>query len=188
MVVVQGREIEATHEWQPIGENDTVAAGMHIRMDLTTGERFVKLPDESDQTQQQNHVGSASTATTTKALSVTSNDGGGKSESETSEQTYDYDMMYRTFSNLPPDEQERMGGIPKLEGGSVANMSPEAQTVFEARMKELWERRQEEIRAFDKEFGADLPQLLKDRIEQLQLYLLDPTAHLVDMDLEEEMK
>ena len=48
---VAAKELEATKEWQLLGENDTVAAGMHIRMDMTTGEKWVncKLPDGGDE-------------------------------------------------------------------------------------------------------------------------------------------
>ena len=31
------KEMEVTKEWQLVGENDTIPAGMHIRMDMTTG-------------------------------------------------------------------------------------------------------------------------------------------------------
>ena len=43
---VLAKEIEATHEWQLIGENDTLPAGLHIRMDMTTGQKWAKLPDD----------------------------------------------------------------------------------------------------------------------------------------------
>lgn len=42
------KEIEATNEWQLVGENDTIAAGMHVRMDMTTGEKWVKILEEED--------------------------------------------------------------------------------------------------------------------------------------------
>ena len=50
--LVNAKEIEATHEWTLIGENDTIAAGMHVKMDMTTGEKWVKLMDEKDQKSQ----------------------------------------------------------------------------------------------------------------------------------------
>jgi nucleotide exchange factor SIL1 len=37
-----------TKEWQRLGENDTIPAGMHVRMDLTTGEKWVKLITDDD--------------------------------------------------------------------------------------------------------------------------------------------
>lgn len=166
----QGREIVVTNEWQVIGENDTVPQGMHVRLDLTTGEKLVKLP-EADNGQQRNN---------NKAISISNKD-----SDDNEKLSYDFEMMYRTFSNLPADEKERMGGIPELKADSVASLSPEAREIFEARMKKLWETRQEEIRAFEADFGADLPQLLKDRIARLREYLLDPVSHLAQMDLNE---
>ena len=48
--VVSGKEIVAQRDtWTLIGENDTVDAGMHIRIDMTTGEKWVKqLTDDDD--------------------------------------------------------------------------------------------------------------------------------------------
>ena len=43
-------EVELTSEWQLLGENDTVPAGAHIRMDLTNGGRWAKL-HTNDETQ-----------------------------------------------------------------------------------------------------------------------------------------
>ncbi|KAL9183303.1 hypothetical protein ACHAXT_005090 [Thalassiosira profunda] len=42
------KEITATREWQRLSENDTLPAGLHVRMDLSTGERWAKLPDDED--------------------------------------------------------------------------------------------------------------------------------------------
>jgi hypothetical protein len=48
-VGVNGKEIVAQRDtWTLIGENDTVDAGMHIRIDMTTGEKWVKQITEED--------------------------------------------------------------------------------------------------------------------------------------------
>ena len=52
---VQSKEVEATSEWTLLGENDTVAAGMHVRMDLTTGEKWVKTIDENESDKEVNN-------------------------------------------------------------------------------------------------------------------------------------
>merc|ERR1712013_77541 len=41
--VVQVKEIVATHEWQLLSDNDTVPAGLHIKMDLSTGQKWAKI-------------------------------------------------------------------------------------------------------------------------------------------------
>lgn len=46
---VQGKELVATHEWQRIGPNDTLPAGMEIRIDMTTGEKWARLLQPSDE-------------------------------------------------------------------------------------------------------------------------------------------
>jgi nucleotide exchange factor SIL1 len=44
----QAKEVDVTTEWQQLGENDTIPAGMHVRIDMTTGEKWVKLIDDDD--------------------------------------------------------------------------------------------------------------------------------------------
>ncbi|KAL7541875.1 hypothetical protein ACHAXR_011810 [Thalassiosira sp. AJA248-18] len=39
----EAKEIVATHEWQLLSENDTIPAGLHVKMDLSTGEKWAKL-------------------------------------------------------------------------------------------------------------------------------------------------
>jgi len=163
------KEIEATNEWQLLGENDTVAAGMHIRMDMTTGEKWVKL---------QNNEGEEAGV----AVAVVSTNGETAEEETTEqimehqhEQHYDYEMMHRTLSKLPKEDQERMK-LPKLETSTIESLSPEARVIFEARMKQIWEDRQRELRDIEQRFVADLPQILRDRIESINEYLQDPEA------------
>lgn len=58
-------------------------------------------------------------------------------------------------------------------------------------MKEIWEKRQEELATFQEENLADLPKLLMGRIEQIKAYLENPYSHLVELALskkEEEAK
>ncbi len=45
---VNAKEIEATHEWQIVQEGDTIPAGLHVKMDLETGAKWVKLLDDGD--------------------------------------------------------------------------------------------------------------------------------------------
>ncbi|KAL7528592.1 hypothetical protein ACHAXR_002524 [Thalassiosira sp. AJA248-18] len=45
-ILVQSKEIIPTHEWQLLSEDDTIPAGLHVRMDLSTGEKWAKLPTD----------------------------------------------------------------------------------------------------------------------------------------------
>jgi hypothetical protein len=42
------KEIVATDEWTLVQEGDTIPAGLHIRLDITTGQKWVKLLDDED--------------------------------------------------------------------------------------------------------------------------------------------
>lgn len=44
-MTAQAKEIVATNEWQLLSENDTLPAGLHVRIDLTTGEKWAKNSD-----------------------------------------------------------------------------------------------------------------------------------------------
>jgi hypothetical protein len=41
------KEIVPTKKWQRVMENDTLPAGMHINVDLQTGEKWAKIADDS---------------------------------------------------------------------------------------------------------------------------------------------
>ena len=41
------KEIVPTKKWQRVMENDTLPAGMHIKVDLQTGEKWAKIADDS---------------------------------------------------------------------------------------------------------------------------------------------
>lgn len=178
--LASSREIEATHEWQVVGENDTVAAGMHVRMDLSTGEKWVKLMPDDGGVQS-----SEATIEPSGALQVM------KEKSD-----YDYIRMHETLQKLPPDEKERMGGIPEIpEKGGWASLTDAQRQLVEDRLAEIWEQRQEELRALSEDELADLPQLLKDRISSIRAYLdhepvddlvatlEDLEFHLTDIDM-----
>ena len=156
----------ATDEWTLLNENDTVDAGVHVRMDLTTGEKWVKRLLEHDETSAEN-----------MALFPT---GDSPAESDgvaaaTSPSEYDYDMMYRTLSKLPVEERERMQ-LPLQNVLSMKNVSPQEIQQFQVQMKHIWEERQEQLRAIE---FADLPEILKERIKSLREYLSDPLEHIL---------
>lgn len=49
---VYGKEIVATKEWQRVGPGDTLPAGLEIRMDLSTGEKWARLIPPNEETQE----------------------------------------------------------------------------------------------------------------------------------------
>jgi len=187
ITVVISKEIEATKEWQIIGENDTIPSGAHVRMDMTTGEKWVKLLDKNEENREvtTSSVEIGSDGKTSSAVVV-----GDPKESQNNaatdkeaQDTYDYDMMHRTLSKLPEEERERMGGLPELPGDEVGTASKKDRNLFEKRMKEIWEKRQEELANFQEEHLADLPKLLMERIKRMKAYLEHPYLHLVELAL-----
>ncbi|CAB9496384.1 expressed unknown protein [Seminavis robusta] len=191
LTTTPAKEIEATNEWTLLGENDTVAAGMHVRMDLTTGEKWVKTIDDDDNESETNTnvhvVGDAVAAVVdvqgqVSVMEQTNNDNNDRNDEEAAEPNYDYEMMHRTLSKLPPEEQDRIGGIPKLE----TKLTPEQRAAFEARMKQIWEQRQADLKQFQEDHLADLPQLLKDRIASIKTYLENPLQGLQELQLASE--
>jgi hypothetical protein len=190
------KEIEPTKEWQLLGENDTIPAGMHVRMDLTTGEKWVKLNDDDEL--DNNQVGStsheiSSASTSSVSMAVIQEDGKVQMEQTSSSissatssftsgsNNHDFDMMHRTLSKLPPEEQERMGGLPELpDNDSTSKKNTGVPTkkqreMFEKRMLEIWQRRQEELAKLQDSI-VELPDLLKERIRSIDSYLKDPAA------------
>mmetsp|Transcript_41064 Transcript_41064/g.49980 ORF Transcript_41064/g.49980 Transcript_41064/m.49980 type:complete len:110 (+) Transcript_41064:130-459(+) len=45
-IIATAKEIVATSEWKLLKEDDTIPAGLHVRMDLSTGKKWVKLIDD----------------------------------------------------------------------------------------------------------------------------------------------
>jgi len=187
------KEIVATHEWTVLGENDTVDAGMHIRMDLTTGEKWVKLQDQEDENEEKKHTSRSSGLSTSSELAVVQNlkvmaDGSvvavEDNKNVEEKPDYDFEMMHRTLSKLPDKEKERIG-LPVQPENTKQKVTTEQRALFQEQMKLIWERRQEELRAFEDDHLADLPEILKDRIQRIRDYLTDPYTHLVGMDLQE---
>jgi hypothetical protein len=184
------KEVEVTKDWQLLGENDTIPAGIHVRMDMTTGEKWVKEIDEDDE----------ETETSTTALTVIRADGSlqlipkndddekPEKRMKSGDGFYDYELMHRALSRLPEEEKERMGGIPELpqSTGSKTITSEEEREAFEKRMGGIWKQRQELLKELQEQM-MDLPKLLKERIKSIKAYLKDPTTHLNQMNLDESV-
>lgn len=198
--VAWAKEIEVTKEWQLLGENDTIPAGMHVRMDMTTGEKWVKQITDDDEIEKESGSNAAKTSATSTQAAIILGDGSiqfvpkAENDAESNKTykkdkekgNYDYEMMYRALSKLPDEEKERMGGIPELPDGTSEEMTSEERKEFESRMAEIWERRQKELKELE-EMILDVPKLLRERIKSIREYLKDPTTHLNGMELDEEV-
>jgi len=215
-ISLDAKEIEPTKEWQLLGENDTIPAGMHVRMDMTTGEKWVKLMDDDDDDDDKDgddETGSSKEASSSASVAIINEDGSVQLEEETSEtstsssesssstsslssdekRNFDFEMMHRTLSKLPPEEQERIGGLPEIplsntESTDDSVAKKKRRELFEQRMIEIWQRRQEELRAFQESTVVDLPDLLKDRIKDIDSYLKDPIGarNQINLDISPE--
>jgi nucleotide exchange factor SIL1 len=189
----QAKEIEVTKDWTLLGENDTIPAGMHVRMDMTTGEKWVKQIDENEEDTAQAET-TAQTAVIQADGTIEKLDDEPKpltinTQSVRDEEGYDYEMMHRTLSNLPDEEKLRMGGIPELPqttSDRKRTIASEERKVFEKRMADIWEKRQTELKEVEEQM-LDVPQLLKDRIKTIKEYLKDPITHLNEMNLDEDL-
>lgn len=204
------REIVATNEWQKLGENDTVPAGLHVKMDIATGEKWAKLPSDEDEEAEEAikgavydasiHADGSVTATAVAAIpqndADTNDDNNAAAKAETqaqpqtSEPDYDYEMMHRTLSKLPDDEMERYGGLPALPSstGGYKSLTAKEREAFEGRMAAIWKQRQEEIQSMQEEFMADMPKMLLQRIRYVQSYLENPREHRTELAEERRLK
>jgi len=199
--VAWAKEMEVTTEWQLIGENDTIPAGMHVRMDMTTGEKWVKQMTDDDDIEQESGSTTAKISAKTSESAIIQGDGSiqlvpeaekdeesSKAEqSGSAEDGYDYEMMHRTLTKLPDEEKERMGGIPELpQSAGSKKISSKERKEFESRMADIWERRQKELKELE-EHMLDLPEILKERIKSIREYLKDPITHLKEMNLDDSV-
>eukprot|EP00563_Minutocellus_polymorphus_P007251 CAMPEP_0181039464 /NCGR_PEP_ID=MMETSP1070-20121207/10490_1 /TAXON_ID=265543 /ORGANISM="Minutocellus polymorphus, Strain NH13" /LENGTH=604 /DNA_ID=CAMNT_0023117331 /DNA_START=36 /DNA_END=1850 /DNA_ORIENTATION=+ len=213
LLFCEAREIVATNEWQQLGENDTIPAGLHVKMDLSTGGRWAKLPSDDDEESEEAIKGAVYDASINADGSVTatavvavpqdnegdndrddhgSNVNDAQTQPATSGSDYDYDMMHRTLSKLPDDEMERYGGLPALpsssDGGGYKSLTAKERQAFEERMAAIWKQRQEEIQNAQEEFMADMPKMLLQRIKYVQSYLENPQEHRTELAEERRLQ
>jgi len=185
------KEIEVTKEWQMIGENDTIPAGMHVRMDLTTGGKWVKLMVEDDDEQEQDGTkrnSAVSIVVVEEDGATTIQDGYNLEKNENIQSNasenvdYNFEVMHRTLSKLPDEEKELMGGLPKLPQPNEAESS---KIAFKQRMIEIWKLRQERLVQLQ-ESVINFPEVLKMRIASIEKYLEDPQTQLISINLDDE--
>ncbi|KAL7434309.1 hypothetical protein ACHAXM_003978, partial [Skeletonema potamos] len=201
LLQISAKEITATSEWQLLGENDTIPAGLHVRVDLSTGEKWAKLPNDDDAEADEkikaaaveDEGGSSSpvvnvaTMDASGALTIVpdydNNDTNNDSSDDSRTTKRDYTMMHRVMSQLPPEELEPFGGLPALpssSSNSSTKLTAKEKQEFEAKMELLWQKRQEELKKLEDSI-ADLPKMLKERIGTIKGYLMDSNAKLMEI-------
>ena len=188
------KELEVTEEWQVVKEGDTLPAGAHIRIDMTTGEKWVKMADSSDGDQDGGNL-------PRRDLDINADSNVCKSEKEVTpaqsnslvssmtkeeqelrlleEQTkpdskFDFYAMYQALSKLTPDV---LGDIelPSLEDKD-----------FEKRMIQIWDIRQAELKELERLIElADVPKILKHYIATIRRYYRQQYKHCADTKAQE---
>ena len=222
VVVVNAKEIIATNEWQLLSENDTIPAGLHVRMDLSTGEKWVKiatnddddkdikatLHDNSDDDDDAGSKVETAVMDASGALSIiehqsnsnddhdngstTNNNNNKEQHTTTTKNNKDYNMMHRVMSKLPPEELQKIGGLPELPSSpstspsststSYHTLTKEQRVQFEKRMDEIWNTRQEELRKLMTQEHMNAPvNILKERIDSIKYYLDNVYESLIDL-------
>ncbi|GMI30404.1 hypothetical protein TeGR_g4409, partial [Tetraparma gracilis] len=138
------REFVATDEWQVLDPEDSIPAGLHVRLDMETGLRLAKLnvPGDPDLITSQSDLSSM------RALATT------PPPPPREPGQMDFDMMHRMYERIP--EAER----PPLPGPGL----PREQ--FEKELRALWEERQSAIREAAANL-ADVPDILGSMISNL---------------------
>mmetsp|Transcript_4323 Transcript_4323/g.6688 ORF Transcript_4323/g.6688 Transcript_4323/m.6688 type:complete len:639 (+) Transcript_4323:12-1928(+) len=199
-LTISAKEITATNEWQLLQENDTIPAGLHVRMDLSTGEKWAKLPSSDENEEGEESIKAAAVESgghvaemdASGALTIVSNDDNDTNNNDKSsnkdndgkQTTKDYKMMHRVMSQLPPEELAPFGGLPALpsSNGTTTKLTAVELQEFEAKMELLWQHRQDELQKMQSDGSiADLPKILRERIEMLKGYLMDSSHELMEL-------
>jgi len=266
--LVHSREIVATNEWQLVKEGDTIPSGLHVRMDLEKGEKWVKLisdDDDDDSNQYANNANDCSLkdgvcmnddndehgkdAYSLAAVAVQeeektdvvaekgkdskkdndNDDGSGIQlthlsnpklsaeanakitsqmlaqhknklesiaalndfENEDTNDDEDVDMMYRALQSLPDEEKTRMGGLPSQPDSPRFTTTTDASTTtdtltpeweeFEQQVKTIWSQRQADLKRFEEEHIANIPDVMGEHIEFIKMYLASPLQHILSI-------
>ena len=147
---VLGKEVVAKKdEWTVVEEGDSIPAGLHVKIDLSTGEKLVKLIDEENDVEMDESKGALIVSEEFGSAGVeiemqNLNKLNDAAEEWKSRDSYDYVAMHKALSHLPVEEKERMGGIPDIP--PFFSKSRSGNEGFKKRMKEIWEQRQEELK------------------------------------------
>jgi nucleotide exchange factor SIL1 len=167
LVVLLNLHLPLTHSaefipstsWQVLPPEDSVPAGLHIRVDMETGQRWAKIAVEGDEdlitTREQvegMRTGSSGGGGGARGGGSTAMIVGGDGETDEEDDNFDYDLMYRTYERIP--EKDR------------PDLPDRSDPKFKVVMRDLWDKRQAQLAdAISK--MADMPTVLESLIKSL---------------------
>jgi hypothetical protein len=176
---VSAKEFVASSEFQILDPLDTVPAGLHIRIDMTTGERWAKIAvagEDDMQVAVPVHVTPDGDDAAEAALASLN-------APPKAEDSYDYAMMHRMLSKLPEEEKEAMSdlgmSLPPLLLDDMARTSEDARLAWEVKMQKIWKYRQEKVNKA-METLVDYPEVLKAILKTLSSHATLDSATVVD--------
>ena len=177
---VNAKEVNVTDEWHLLQEGETVPAGAHIKMDMSSGEKWVKkMSSQEEQTVEVSADGSSTIISSTAVMSIPE-----ETNNNMNNNIYkagdDILMMYRVLSKLPPEEIGDEDGLPTLP------TFQDDKHLFESKLRALWEHRQQTLAALTEQNDFDdidsnstrsavqqlqLPKLLARYIKKIRLFV-----------------
>jgi len=163
---VNGKEVEVTNEWYLLQDGETIPAGAHIKMDLSTGEKWVKQvsSSEEDLEREKLNVVEISSDGSSKTIKIPSSSLMAIPEKNVKSEDDEIMMMYRVLSKLPPSEVGEDGtALPPLPN------SHQDKKIFESQVRAIWDRRQQLLVNLSQSAGDDDTSSNADGMLQLQL-------------------
>ena len=159
-------EDDSWHELVSNNNTTSVPVGSHVKIDLSTGQKWIRKDDDTTTTTSS----STTTSTASHSRAVVASE---PKEATKNDDSYDYDMMYRTLSQI----EELNDVLPAY----VNSNAQEQRTQFQQSLLNLWQQRQATLQQLS---IADLPQVLKDHIQALQQQNDDSNTIWVLQELE----
>lgn len=159
--------MEVTNEWYLLQDGETIPAGAHVKVDMSTGEKWVKQvsSSEGDREEEKINIVEISSDGSSKKRKFPSSSLMEIPEENVRSEDDEIMMMYRVLSKLPPSE---IG-----DDGTVLPILPitqEGKKSFELQVRAIWERRQQLLVNLSQSAGDDdSTSSIADGMSQLQL-------------------
>ena len=175
---------ESTRSSSSSSSSSSSAAVIVSTIESDEGQKYEAAASSSNEQQRQTELNLNGEVQATMELpkQIIHNDNASESKSS-SDPKYDYDMMYRTLRKLPIEEQIRIQLPTEYvadDEGEFTTTSPSSslsfndtttkqqRRQFETKLRYIWEQRQKELLELE---IADLPQVLKEYIMDLQTFI-----------------
>ena len=167
------KEIVGTAEWQRLDPQDSIPTGLHVRIDMETGERWAKIAvaDDNDlistvsqQSEFRQNPNGAGAGAGASSVSVGADASQQPAVSQaliisSTQDNFDYDLMYRTYDRIPAEHRPL---LPDKKSLSIEE--------WKKQMRSLWDDRQKQIKDAMHTI-ADVPEIMKKRIEEMTALL-----------------